>query len=314
MRDDVQLPLAEFFDFALFFADHHCHLRLAHPLNLASAILFVLLVRSLGCLRFQLANSLVPIELNQLVHANAGDFVDADQHRFAIFPRRGIVQYKIAGYLVKSFAGCDDVVIALEFLFQALFHIDIVRLQLFQLLGNPFVQVADRHAELIAARIVIERHRGLILHGSLEIVGGDVITEYPPGDLVILKERRASKADIAGIRQSVAHIERQETVLGAMGLVCDYNDVIALGVGLAFGHRLVEFLDQRKHMRFVLSQQLGEMFAAGPPARLAVIVHHAASGKGLVNLRIRVVAVSKNQKVKLPPSFRCTLRVKNTME
>jgi hypothetical protein len=49
-------------------------------------------------------------------------------------------------------------------------------------------------------------------------------------------------------------------------------------------------------MRFVLGQQLGEMLAARRSARVAVVVHHAAPGKGLVDLRVQVVAVGEDQK------------------
>lgn len=49
-------------------------------------------------------------------------------------------------------------------------------------------------------------------------------------------------------------------------------------------------------MRFVLGQELGEVLAARGPARVAVVVHHAASGKGLVDLLVQVVAVGEDQK------------------
>ncbi len=38
------------------------------------------------------------------------------------------------------------------------------------------------------------------------------------------------------------------------------------------------------------------MLAARSPARVAVVVHHAAAGKGLVDLRVQVVAVGQDQK------------------
>ncbi len=171
------------------------------------------------------------------MHPHAGDLVDADQHGLAGFPCRGVVLHKIAGHLVKAFPGRDDVVVALEFLLQALFHIDIARLQLLQLFGDPLVQIADRHPKFVATRIIIERHRGLVLDGPLEIVGGDVFTEHPPSDLVILEERRTGEADIAGVRQGIAHVKRQSPVLGAVGLIGDDDDIVPLCVGLAFDQR-----------------------------------------------------------------------------
>ncbi len=296
VRGDVQLPFAELLHLALFLADHHRHLRLPHPLDLTSPVLFLLLVRGLGQLRCKFADSLVPVKLDQLVHADTGDLVDADQHRLAGFPRRGVVLHEITGHLVEAFPGRDDVVVALELLLQALLHVDISRLQFLQLLGDPLVQITDRYAELVATRIVIERYRCLVLHGPLEIVGGDVIAEHPPGDLVALEERRAGETDIAGVGQGIAHVERQGAVLGAVGLVGDDDEVVAPGVGIPFANGLVEFLDQRKDMGFVLGQKLGEMLAARGPARITVVVHHAASGKGLVDLCVQVVAVGEDQK------------------
>ncbi len=53
-------------------------------------------------------------------------------------------------------------------------------------------------------------------------------------------------------------------------------------------------------MRLVLSQQPAEMVAACGTARIAVVVHHAASGKSLVNLSIQVVTVGQHQECEVP--------------
>jgi hypothetical protein len=44
------------------------------------------------------------------------------------------------------------------------------------------------------------------------------------------------------------------------------------------------------------ASNLVQVLAARCPARVAVVVHHAASGEGLVDLRVQVVAVGEDQK------------------
>ena len=228
VRGDVQIPLAELVHLALFFADHHRHAGLAHPVDLARQIQLLLFIGDRGQLLLQLVDSLVPVESDQVVHPHAGDLVDADQHRLAGFPRGRVVLHEIPRHLVEPLVGGDDVIVALEFPLQPLLDIDVLGLQLFQLFGDAFVEVADGHAQLVATGVVIERHRGLVLHRPLEVVGRDVFAEHPARDLVVLEQRRAGKADVAGIGQGVTHVERQRAVLGAVRLVGDDDDVVAL--------------------------------------------------------------------------------------
>ena len=95
--------------------------------------------------------------------------------------------HKVPRHLIKTLAGGDNVIIAFEFLFQPLRHINIVGLQFFQLGGNPLVEVIDGNAQLLAPGVVIKRHRRLVLHRPLEIVGGNILTEYPARDLIVLE-------------------------------------------------------------------------------------------------------------------------------
>ena len=57
-------------------------------------------------------------------------------------------------------------VIPFQLFLEPLLHVNIVSLQLFQFLGDPFVKIADGQPEFVASGIVIERDRGIILHGS----------------------------------------------------------------------------------------------------------------------------------------------------
>jgi len=81
------------------------------------------------------------------------------------------VRDEVPGDGVEAIGGGDDVVVALQFPFQPLCCVDAVDFQFIQLVGNPLVQVADGHAQVLASGVVIERHGSLILHCSLKIVG-----------------------------------------------------------------------------------------------------------------------------------------------
>ena len=123
--------------------------------------------------------------LIEVIHANGRDLVDRDEHRLTALPFRRKMFGKILGYKIKAFGGGDDVIVTLQLAFQPLGNIDILDFELFQLLGDPFVQIVDRDAELIAARIIIERHRRPVLNRALEIVAGDIISENALGDFVV---------------------------------------------------------------------------------------------------------------------------------
>ena len=246
-------------------------------------------------LRLQLLDTLVPVTLDEHVHPHASDLVDADQHRLAGLPCRRVMAHEVAGHLVEPLAGGDDVVVALQLPLQALRDVDVVGLQLFQLLGDALVQVVDGHAQVVAAGVVVERHRGAVLHRALEVVGGDVVAEHLARDLVAGEQRRAGEADATGVRQGVAHVEGERAVLRAVRLVADDDDVVAAGVAGLGIHVLVELLDQREDVGLVLGQQPTQVVAAARPAGVTVVVHHAAAGEGLVDLGVEIVAVGQHQ-------------------
>ena len=246
MRSDVQLPLAEPIHLALLLAHHHRSAGLAHPVNLPLQVDRLLLVGCLLPLRFQLRDAFVPVALDQGVHPHAGHLVDAHQHRLAGLPGRRVVAHEIPCNLVEPTAGGDDVVVASELPLQALRHVDVLDLQLFQLVRDALVEVAHGHSQLFSAGVVVQRHGGAVLHRALEVVGRDVGAEDPARDLVFLEQRRAGEADVRGVGQGVAHVERQRAVLGAVRLVGDDDDVVAVGVGRVGVHIPVELLDERE--------------------------------------------------------------------
>ena len=63
---------------------------------------------------------------------------------------------------------------------------------------------------------------------------------------------------------------------------------------------LIEFLDQRKDVGLVLGKQPAQVPPAEGPAGIAVIIDHAATGKGLVDLRIQIVAIGQDHEGEVP--------------
>ena len=76
-------------------------------------------------------------------------------------------------------------VVALKLSFESLRNVDVVDFEVFELFGDPLVQIADRYAELLAARIVIKRDGRSVLDRTLKIVAGDIISENALGDLIV---------------------------------------------------------------------------------------------------------------------------------
>jgi len=95
--------------------------------------------------------------------------------------------------------------------------------------------------------------------------------------------------------QGISHVQGQGAILGAVGLVGDDYDVVALGVALGGIYSLVELLDEGEDVGFMLGEEAAQVFAAGGTAGLDVVVHHAAAGKSLVELGVQVLAIGEHQ-------------------
>jgi hypothetical protein len=84
---------------------------------------------------------------------------------------------KIARHLLQPLLCGEDVIVAFEFAFETLLQVDVFEFDFIEFLGDAFVQVVGGDAQLVAARVVVERDGGFIFDCALEIVGGDVIAE-----------------------------------------------------------------------------------------------------------------------------------------
>ena len=72
-----------------------------------------------------------------------------------------------------------------------------------------------------------------------------------------------------------------------MRFVGDDDDVVAPAVRVLWGHRLIEFLNKREDVGFVfICQHRLQLRAAPGPARIAIVVDNAATGKRIVNLQV----------------------------
>ena len=141
------------------------------------------------------------------------------------------------------------------------------------------------------AVLVVQRHRGAVLDGAGEVVDADVVAEHlARAFLLALDQRRAGKADEAGMGQGIAHIQRKDVVLAAVRLVGDDDHVGAVRqqrVGLP---RIVpELLDQREDVALVAAQQLFQVFATGGAHVLAG--RRAGRLESLGDLIVQLLAV-----------------------
>src|SRR5690606_31442713 len=67
-------------------------------------------------------------------------------------------------------------------------------------------QLSGVQAELGDTALVVDRHRGLVGDGALDVVDGDVVAEHRPRVRVRLLDGRAGEADVRGIRQGIAQV------------------------------------------------------------------------------------------------------------
>ena len=140
-------------------------------------------------------------------------------------------------------------------------------------------QLSGIEGEFGDAALVVDRHGGLIGHGALNVVDGDVLTEHGPGVGVDLFDRRAGEADEGGVGEGITQVAGEavghhaglivnlaaEAVLAAVRFIGDHHDV---GAGAQLGHRFAlfrhEFLDGGEHHATTGPiEQLAQVFAIG---------------------------------------------------
>jgi len=157
-------------------------------------------------------------------------------------------------------------------------------LQLRLLLGVQFrrldqvvevvIEVRVDELQLGGAVLVVEGHRGPVLHGLLEVVDGDVVAEDLPGALFAGDQRRAREGQEEGPGQGRAHVEGQGIVLAAVGLVGQDDHVGPV----AQEFRGLELVDQGEDVAVVAPEKLAQVRAAGGVALVALAAGDGARG------------------------------------
>ncbi|MNY40686.1 hypothetical protein D3C86_1754440 [compost metagenome] len=109
----------------------------------------------------------------------------------------------------------------------------------------------------------------------LEVVFRYVVAEPGVGLALLAQQRRAGEGQEVGTRQAGTHVLGQACVLGAVRLVHDDDDIVAVGQqGVVLAFVVAELLDQREHHALVLAQHLSQL---GAVARAYIVLgrHHA---------------------------------------
>ena len=258
---DIEPPFLEGLDFVLLLTDDDRHLGFLHPLELARHLLCVLLGRGIFDLRPQCGDFLLPVFLNEVIHAHARDLVQADDHRFAARPERGIVMHKILGDAAKAVFCGQNVNFFGKFAFQFILlrGIEIGGFDGFQnfLRDLRLVKLLD----FIRTVFVIQRNGRAVIHSALEIVDGQIAAERPLGDVVVGKERRAREADARRRRKQLHHVVCENAVLAAVRFIRHDDDIVIRKNRLHI--RMIEFLNQCENKARVAPELGHQILAAG---------------------------------------------------
>ncbi len=160
------------------------------------------------------------------------------------------------------------------------------------------------------AALVVDRYGRAVFDAAVDVVDVDVIAEHGRRVHILPFDRRAGEADEGSVRQGVAQIFGEavgnlsglaghpgaETVLAAVRLVRDHDDVAAVGEGRVFdlaglGCELLE--GGEHHAAGRTRQSLSQVLpAVGLPRGLAEQV--AAHGERAEQLVVEVVAVGED--------------------
>ena len=153
--------------------------------------------------------------------------------------------------------------------------------------------------QLREAALVVNRHRGAVLHGTLDVVDADVVPEHGPGVGVLELDGRAREADERGVGQRVAHVAGvavDEVVLAPVRLVGDHHDVAAVGqqrvpVPFLLGE---ELLDRGEDHAARCDGELRPQVRAARGLRRRLAQEVAAPGEGAEELVVEIIAIGEH--------------------
>ena len=256
---DIQIPFFEGLNLVLLLTDHNGHFRFLHPFQLALQLLRLLL-RGRFDFRFQSFDFFFPVRLNEIIHTDTGDLIQAHEHCLAAGPQVGIVTDKIFRYGFQARLRRHQMDFLSKFRFELILLID-VDISVFDGVKDAVGDLRIMEIEyLFAAILIVQRNGRTVLHGAFEIVNRDIAAEGARSDIVAGQERSAGKTNTGRCREQLHHVVGKDTILTAVRLV-GHNDNIVVRV-----NRLlvwpVEFLYQREYEARIAFQLCNEVSAA----------------------------------------------------
>ncbi len=205
-----------------------------------------------------------------VVEVDADAAAHADDHRLAVHRLEApfIVGDEVGGDELDALGVADEGLERGPLRFELLAAGVLLALGDLLELGVELRQLGGVEGQLGDAALVVDRHRGLVGDGPLDVVDADVVAEDRPRVRVLVVDGRAGEADERGIGKRVAHVAGEpvdEVVLAAVRLVGDDDDVPAVAQG---GQPLAllgkELLDGREHHAAAGDlQELAQALAVG---------------------------------------------------
>ena len=184
VRQNIQIPLLKGLYLILLLTDDYTHLGVLHPFQLPGQ-LHLLLIRNITCnLLFKCFDFLLPVLLNEVIHTDTSDLIQADKHSLSGSPKITVMPDKILCYSTQTRL-CSQ---KMHFLLKLMHHLlCLVRIQIrfFNCIQNLIrdIRILDL-LYLIAAVFVIKRNRSLIFYSTLKVVYGNIATECPGRNLI----------------------------------------------------------------------------------------------------------------------------------
>ena len=186
------------------------------------------------------------------IHADAA--AHADDHRLAVHRLHALLEmrHQVGGHQRDAFR------IAHQCLQRGPFGLELFLLRQLLAFGDflelriQLRQLGGVQAEFGNPALVVDRHRGLVGDGALDVVDADVIAEDRPHVRIRLFDGRAGEADERRIRQGIAQVAGEavghlaglsihlaaEPILAAVRFIRDDDDVLPRA---QLGHRLALF-------------------------------------------------------------------------
>ena len=239
MRRDVQSPFAESVYLVLLLAHDDGHLGRFHPVYLARQFQLLLLPKAFE-LSLLCRNGFPPILLNVVEHHHTGDLVHADEHGFPRFPDARIMVHEITGDGAEALLGHDDMDAATQLLLDLL-SLVLVEVLFLHCIKQFVVDLGVLDVELVRPVLVEQGNGRAVFYRAVEVVDGNIAAEGALRQVVVIKNGRSGEAEPGSRGQKSHHILGEYSVVRAMRLVREHDDVV-IGVNRA-RFRLVEFLD-----------------------------------------------------------------------